>query len=164
MIPPIPMPAQNPPRLPALFPGSRLIFQPPVPYRPYRADVPLVPARPMLKRAPSAILPGSPDVKKARRPVAPEHHPKQVQPLVGKPKPGPHVKALHRPAAAAMKKGSGVKKASPSPREGRFSEDHVPCVSCGTRNTPQWRRGPDGELNMCNACGVRLRKGTLRRK
>ncbi|KAF9510209.1 hypothetical protein BS47DRAFT_1300438, partial [Hydnum rufescens UP504] len=29
------------------------------------------------------------------------------------------------------------------------------CSSCGSRDTPEWRRGPDGPRTLCNACGLR---------
>jgi len=29
------------------------------------------------------------------------------------------------------------------------------CTSCGTKETPEWRRGPDGQRSLCNACGLR---------
>jgi len=28
------------------------------------------------------------------------------------------------------------------------------CKACGTDHTPQWRRGPDNMLSLCNACGL----------
>ncbi|CAH2065375.1 unnamed protein product [Thlaspi arvense] len=35
------------------------------------------------------------------------------------------------------------------------------CLHCGTRNTPLWREGPKGAGTLCNACGMRYRKGQL---
>eukprot|EP01097_Dermamoeba_algensis_P007464 TRINITY_DN4705_c0_g1_i1.p1 TRINITY_DN4705_c0_g1~~TRINITY_DN4705_c0_g1_i1.p1 ORF type:complete len:349 (+),score=52.67 TRINITY_DN4705_c0_g1_i1:83-1129(+) len=32
------------------------------------------------------------------------------------------------------------------------------CVVCKTRNTPEWRKGPDGNKSLCNACGLRFAK------
>src|ERR1700720_4010771 len=29
------------------------------------------------------------------------------------------------------------------------------CHSCNIRETPEWRRGPDGARTLCNACGLR---------
>ena len=29
------------------------------------------------------------------------------------------------------------------------------CIRCSATQTPQWRRGPDGQVNLCNACGLR---------
>lgn len=28
------------------------------------------------------------------------------------------------------------------------------CSQCGTKDTPEWRRGPDGARTLCNACGL----------
>ncbi|GLJ18209.1 hypothetical protein SUGI_0322120 [Cryptomeria japonica] len=35
------------------------------------------------------------------------------------------------------------------------------CTHCLTEETPQWRRGPMGPNTLCNACGVKFRKGKL---
>ena len=32
------------------------------------------------------------------------------------------------------------------------------CLSCGTRTTPEWRKGPIGPKTLCNACGLRFAK------
>lgn len=28
------------------------------------------------------------------------------------------------------------------------------CMHCSSKGTPEWRRGPDGERTLCNACGL----------
>lgn len=33
------------------------------------------------------------------------------------------------------------------------------CRNCSTHQTPQWRCGPEGPRTLCNACGVRYKKG-----
>lgn len=35
------------------------------------------------------------------------------------------------------------------------------CVHCLSTETPLWRTGPDGPKSLCNACGVRFKKGKL---
>jgi len=35
------------------------------------------------------------------------------------------------------------------------------CVHCQSTETPLWRAGPDGPKTLCNACGVRYKKGKL---
>lgn len=35
------------------------------------------------------------------------------------------------------------------------------CAHCGSKGTPQWRRGPDGAGTLCNACGVKWKHGKL---
>lgn len=35
------------------------------------------------------------------------------------------------------------------------------CVHCLSTETPLWRSGPDGPKTLCNACGVRYKKGKL---
>lgn len=32
------------------------------------------------------------------------------------------------------------------------------CAMCGTKNTPEWRRGPSGNRDLCNSCGLRWSK------
>jgi GATA zinc finger/KIX domain len=32
------------------------------------------------------------------------------------------------------------------------------CANCRTRVTPKWRRGPSGNLDLCNSCGLRWMK------
>lgn len=32
------------------------------------------------------------------------------------------------------------------------------CSMCKTKNTPEWRRGPSGERDLCNGCGLRWAK------
>ncbi|KAJ5046364.1 uncharacterized protein L3040_003609 [Drepanopeziza brunnea f. sp. 'multigermtubi'] len=36
------------------------------------------------------------------------------------------------------------------------------CVNCHTRVTPEWRRGPSGQRDLCNSCGLRWAKQTGR--
>mmetsp|Transcript_37922 Transcript_37922/g.95947 ORF Transcript_37922/g.95947 Transcript_37922/m.95947 type:complete len:448 (-) Transcript_37922:265-1608(-) len=47
---------------------------------------------------------------------------------------------------------------------GRKKLARKPCAYCGTTDTPQWRQGLNGERNLCNACGVKFRKGHLNHK
>lgn len=37
------------------------------------------------------------------------------------------------------------------------------CYNCNAKRTPQWRHGPHGERTLCNACGLKFRKGALAR-
>eukprot|EP00798_Chlamydomonas_sp_ICE-L_P028984 gene28984-32172_t len=39
------------------------------------------------------------------------------------------------------------------------SSSRLICTSCKTTSTPQWREGPQGARTLCNACGLRFRKG-----
>ncbi|KAI8817192.1 uncharacterized protein EV422DRAFT_542800 [Fimicolochytrium jonesii] len=32
------------------------------------------------------------------------------------------------------------------------------CAQCGTHISPEWRKGPDNQRNLCNACGLRYAK------
>ncbi|PBP20000.1 GATA zinc finger protein [Diplocarpon rosae] len=39
---------------------------------------------------------------------------------------------------------------------------HRDCANCHTRVTPEWRRGPSGQRDLCNSCGLRWAKQTGR--
>mmetsp|Transcript_15948 Transcript_15948/g.39457 ORF Transcript_15948/g.39457 Transcript_15948/m.39457 type:complete len:483 (-) Transcript_15948:734-2182(-) len=39
--------------------------------------------------------------------------------------------------------------------------ERLRCTNCHTADTPLWRSGPDGPKTLCNACGVRWKKGKL---
>jgi hypothetical protein len=38
------------------------------------------------------------------------------------------------------------------------------CSECGTMQTCQWRRGPNGTVSLCNACGIRYRRARNRQR
>lgn len=50
---------------------------------------------------------------------------------------------------------SGTRKKPQKTRKGKA----VVCLNCGSCETPQWRCGPLGPRTLCNACGVRYKKG-----
>lgn len=37
------------------------------------------------------------------------------------------------------------------------------CTSCGTTNSPEWRKGPAGIKTLCNACGLRYSRAQARK-
>eukprot|EP01094_Clydonella_sp_ATCC50884_P023991 TRINITY_DN58_c0_g1_i1.p1 TRINITY_DN58_c0_g1~~TRINITY_DN58_c0_g1_i1.p1 ORF type:complete len:140 (-),score=31.83 TRINITY_DN58_c0_g1_i1:368-787(-) len=43
-------------------------------------------------------------------------------------------------------------------RRTKHLPDELYCRSCGTTETPEWRRGPDGMKSLCNACGLHFSK------
>lgn len=50
---------------------------------------------------------------------------------------------------------SSKKKRKRSNGAGRLQKD---CANCHTRVTPEWRRGPSGNRDLCNSCGLRWAK------
>ncbi|KAJ6441178.1 C6 transcription factor [Purpureocillium lavendulum] len=44
------------------------------------------------------------------------------------------------------------------PRRQRLSNAVMRCHACGTRDTPEWRTGPDGPGTLCNVCGLIFQK------
>lgn len=55
------------------------------------------------------------------------------------------------PGFDSDQKGPQYKKRSRAPAPGS-------CQACGTTETPEWRRGPDGARTLCNACGLHYAK------
>jgi hypothetical protein len=41
-----------------------------------------------------------------------------------------------------------------------FKQFEKECKMCGTKSTPQWRRGPNGLVSLCNKCGLRYSHST----
>ncbi|EGG14049.1 GATA-binding transcription factor [Cavenderia fasciculata] len=53
-------------------------------------------------------------------------------------------------AAASAASGTTTKK--------KKAGDPLYCTSCGTTQTPEWRKGPAGGKSLCNACGLHYAK------
>ncbi|KAF1985548.1 hypothetical protein K402DRAFT_333975 [Aulographum hederae CBS 113979] len=49
-------------------------------------------------------------------------------------------------------RGSGDKK-----KKLKVADEYV-CTDCGTLDSPEWRKGPNGPKTLCNACGLRWAK------
>lgn len=43
-------------------------------------------------------------------------------------------------------------------RKRRRLDREKECVNCHTKQTPEWRRGPSGNRDLCNSCGLRFAK------
>lgn len=54
-----------------------------------------------------------------------------------------------------------ISRAMGKPVEFSANNLRLRCVHCKTTETPLWRGGPDGPKTLCNACGVRFKKGKL---
>ncbi|KAK4204011.1 putative white collar 2 protein [Triangularia verruculosa] len=44
----------------------------------------------------------------------------------------------------------------------KVTEEYV-CTDCGTLDSPEWRKGPNGPKTLCNACGLRWAKKEKKR-
>ncbi|ORZ23884.1 hypothetical protein BCR41DRAFT_302032 [Lobosporangium transversale] len=44
----------------------------------------------------------------------------------------------------------------------RVQQEEKSCESCGTTNSPEWRRGQSGKKDLCNACGLRYSRSVAR--
>ncbi|KAF9323908.1 hypothetical protein BG006_001027 [Podila minutissima] len=44
----------------------------------------------------------------------------------------------------------------------RVDQEEKACESCHTTNSPEWRRGPSGKKDLCNACGLRYSRSVAR--
>ncbi|KAG1723641.1 hypothetical protein EDB19DRAFT_348745 [Suillus lakei] len=67
-------------------------------------------------------------------------------------------RALTTMAAAAALGGNGSGGGGGKNKYRKRSRATPPgkCHSCNIRETPEWRRGPDGARTLCNACGLRM--------
>jgi hypothetical protein len=59
-------------------------------------------------------------------------------------------------------------KSKPPPktrRKNKHPEEVAPyvCSECGVKESPEWRKGPNGPKTMCNACGLRYAKWTRKK-
>ncbi|KAK8079317.1 putative white collar 1 protein [Apiospora phragmitis] len=52
----------------------------------------------------------------------------------------------------------GLLKSATQPRRSKKRVGDPGCVNCHTKVAPEWRRGPGGERNLCNRCGIRWAK------
>jgi len=62
-----------------------------------------------------------------------------------------------RQSSSENTKGSNWKK-SRGKKRSKYSELDLMCLSCGVKQTPEWRRGPAGAKTLCNACGLHWAK------
>ena len=66
------------------------------------------------------------------------------------------------PSPALIRGDAGI--AIPADKEGRGGDkkkklkvaDEYVCTDCGTLDSPEWRKGPNGPKTLCNACGCML--------
>ncbi|CAL9126368.1 unnamed protein product [Musa textilis] len=49
----------------------------------------------------------------------------------------------------------------PIARDENVGDGERICRHCGATETPQWRSGPNGSSELCNACGIRYKSGRL---
>lgn len=58
-----------------------------------------------------------------------------------------------RPGELAVTGPTGGKRGRHRPDGPVFKPNVKACESCGTINSPEWRKGPSGVKSLCNACG-----------
>ncbi|KAG0700394.1 hypothetical protein DFH29DRAFT_807722, partial [Suillus ampliporus] len=75
-------------------------------------------------------------------------------------------RALTTLAAAAALGGGGGGSGGGKNKYRKRSRATPPgkCHSCNIRETPEWRRGPDGARTLCNACGLHYAKLVRKRE
>ncbi|KAJ8770837.1 hypothetical protein K2173_021752 [Erythroxylum novogranatense] len=66
----------------------------------------------------------------------------------------------HTPLNSTTKNGVRDSGSSSSCRRNLYNDPNKRCTNCfcGARDTPMWRRGPQGPKTLCNACGIKFRK------
>ncbi|KAF9542573.1 hypothetical protein EC957_001866 [Mortierella hygrophila] len=60
---------------------------------------------------------------------------------------------------------TGIESSSTTGHNGhvlRVAQEEKACESCGTTNSPEWRRGQSGKKDLCNACGLRYSRSVAR--
>ncbi|KAF9321308.1 hypothetical protein BG003_002489 [Podila horticola] len=70
-------------------------------------------------------------------------------------------KAVHETPVVKPSKKITVPTPVPKQITNKPSEDGRACRYCGTRDTPMWRRGPDGTKTLCNSCGISWKRGKI---
>ncbi|BGO94347.1 hypothetical protein NBRC10512_002795 [Rhodotorula toruloides] len=68
------------------------------------------------------------------------------------------------PVPPAPANSSGKKPPKQRPDGPVFKPNPKACESCGTVNSPEWRKGPTGAKTLCNACGLRYARSVARAK
>ncbi|GAA5988752.1 hypothetical protein JCM10908_006156 [Rhodotorula pacifica] len=69
-----------------------------------------------------------------------------------------------RPQELAVTGPTGGKRGRHRPDGPVFKPNVKACESCGTINSPEWRKGPSGVKSLCNACGLRYARHVSREK
>lgn len=61
--------------------------------------------------------------------------------------------------------GSNNQNTGPAPvlHRVRKNDRNRICTSCGSTNSPEWRKGPSGIKTLCNACGLRYARAQARK-
>jgi len=65
---------------------------------------------------------------------------------------------LVRPRRHRRKKNEEPEEVKEVQKKRTIMSGELYCHSCGTLDTPEWRRGPDGCKSLCNACGLHYAK------
>jgi len=121
--------------------------------------------------SPSLVFPSSPSSSDGGPPTPPGSVPGSPSSMPGSPQsPVPDIGAdsdspdhkavyvppLLRPRQVHPTKANKLGIAKPVKK--RRNTEHLYCRHCGTTETPEWRRGPDGRKSLCNACGLYFSK------
>jgi len=118
-------------------------------HRPYERESP--PLDPGSPGSPS-VVPSSPPV-----PTSPLPPDTVIKAAPKEGEPGYVLPPLLRPRQVHPTKATRLGLKEPPPKK-RKNTDHLFCHHCGTKDTPEWRRGPDGRKSLCNACGLHYSK------
>lgn len=59
---------------------------------------------------------------------------------------------------------SEVMRNKKKPKKAKADEEIRVCADCGTVDSPEWRKGPQGPKTLCNACGLRYAKRSRKSK
>ncbi|KAJ9053825.1 hypothetical protein DSO57_1020420 [Entomophthora muscae] len=59
---------------------------------------------------------------------------------------------------------SEAQRAKKKLKKAKVDEEIHVCTDCGTVDSPEWRKGPQGPKTLCNACGLRYAKRSRKNK
>ncbi|RVX72628.1 hypothetical protein B0A52_04025 [Exophiala mesophila] len=69
---------------------------------------------------------------------------------------------IHIPIDKADARFGGSTYSDKKPKKVKSADEFV-CTDCGTLDSPEWRKGPNGPKTLCNACGLRWAKKEKKR-
>lgn len=69
---------------------------------------------------------------------------------------------IHIPIDKADARYGGSVYSDKKPKKVKSADEFV-CTDCGTLDSPEWRKGPNGPKTLCNACGLRWAKKEKKR-
>ncbi|KAJ1307638.1 hypothetical protein OPQ81_001732 [Rhizoctonia solani] len=157
---------QHPPQQGYLYPTSQPFGPPPVPGQPQQQPLspppPYAPNTPISQPPPPLDTPGS-----AKRDLSPQAEDTTIPRIHAPPKrkrDGGRSQ-LSPPTKDAISRERGQSTGATAPRAGGAPPPGIlRCSSCKSETSPEWRKGPSGKKDLCNACGLRYARSKQKKE